>query len=102
MHWSSRPGSCRPSQLDAVLELGREHDTGIVLTSTAPEAAVRYLRDSRFAGPILCHADRYSGKRRISACRGTYPAWTRRQREPGPLPLTASGYLAPRDIIGLH
>ncbi|MFI5607043.1 hypothetical protein [Amycolatopsis sp. NPDC051903] len=93
---------CRPSQLDAVLELGREHDTGIVLTSTAPEAAVRYLHDRQFTGPILCDADRYSGNRRISAGSGTHPAWCRRQRESGLLPLTDSGYLAPRNLTGLR
>ncbi|KDN17377.1 hypothetical protein DV20_35955 [Amycolatopsis rifamycinica] len=93
---------CRPADAEAVLAIAKEHETGIVLTGTSPETTVRRLRDRGFDGPILCDADRYSGRKRARARWGTHPAWSRRQRELDLLPLTDSGYLPPRDLIGLR
>ncbi|NBH03614.1 hypothetical protein [Amycolatopsis sp. SID8362] len=93
---------CRPADAEVALAISQEHETGVVLTATAPEATVRRLRDRGFDGPILCDAGRYSGKNRTSAGRGTHPAWCRRQRDLGLIPLTDSGYLAPRNLIGLR
>jgi hypothetical protein len=93
---------CGPADAEAVAEVAKRHDSGLVLTGVSPEATVRRLRGRGFGGPILCDAGRYSGKRRRAARRGTHPAWCRRQRELGLLPLTDSGYLPPRDVIGLR
>lgn len=93
---------CRPADAEVVLAISKAHETGIVVTGTSPEATVRRLRDRGFDGPILCDADRYSGKKRAKASRGTHPAWCRRQRELDLIPLTDSGYLPPRDLSGLR
>lgn len=55
-----------------------------------------------FTGPVLWDADRYSGPRRSSAGRGISPAAFQRQRELGLVPLSDSGYLAPRNLLGLR
>lgn len=91
---------CGSADAEVVLAIAKEHEAGIVLTGKTPEATVRRLRDRGFGGPILCDAGRYSGKNRVSAGRGTHPAWCRRQRDLGLIPLTDSGYLAPRNLIG--
>ncbi|WP_141996447.1 hypothetical protein [Amycolatopsis cihanbeyliensis] len=93
---------CSLSTADAVGEIADEYGAGIVLTGSSPESTVRRLRDQGFSGPILCDANRYSGRRRVSAGSGTHPAWCRRQRELDLLPLTDSGYLAPRNVAGLR
>ncbi|MFI6307586.1 hypothetical protein ACIBCH_37350 [Amycolatopsis thailandensis] len=92
---------CRSTRVASILDIAEQTGAGLVLTGTSPEDTVRSLRAQGFDGPILCDADRYSGKRRISAGRGTHPAWVRHQRELGLLPLTDSGYLAPRNWTGL-
>ncbi|UUV32854.1 hypothetical protein NQK81_05195 [Amycolatopsis roodepoortensis] len=93
---------CRSTKVDSILDIADKAHAGIVLTGTSPESTVLRLRDQGFRGPILCDADRYSGKRRVTARRGTHPAWIRRQRDLGLMPLTDSGYLAPRDWPGLR
>ncbi len=93
---------CRPSQADAAAEIAATHGGGLVLTGAEPEAAVRRLRRRGFGGPILCDADRYSGKRRVSAGRGIRPAWCRRQHDLGLIAVTDSGYLATRNWTGLR
>ncbi|WP_410674265.1 hypothetical protein [Amycolatopsis sp. cmx-4-68] len=93
---------CRPADAEVVLAIAKEYEAGIVLTGTSPETAVRRLRGQGFDGPILCDADRYSGKKRAWASRGIHPAWCRRQRDLELIPLTDSGYLPPRDLIGLR
>lgn len=92
---------CRSATVASILDIAEQTGAGLVLTGASPETIVRRLRDRGFNGPILCDADRYSGRRRISAGRGTHPAWIRRQRDLGLVPLTDSGYLAPRNWTGL-
>ncbi|HEY2061584.1 MAG TPA: hypothetical protein VGH57_24655 [Amycolatopsis sp.] len=93
---------CRPGQAVTAAAVAQEHDTGLVLTGPDPEPVVRRLRDNGFGGPILCDAARYTGRRRVAGRRGIRPAWCRRQRDLGLLPLTDSGYLAYRDFPGLR
>lgn len=93
---------CRPQQAEAAASVAEAHNSGLVLTGSDPEPVVLRLRDSGFTGPILCDADRYSGARRASASTGIRPAWCRRQAELGLVPLTDSGYLAPRNWNGLR
>ncbi len=93
---------CRPSQADTAAEIAAAHDGGLVLTGAEPEAIVRRLRRRGFGGPILCDADRYSGKRRVSAGRGIRFAWCRRQHDLGLIAVTDSGYLDTRNWTGLR
>lgn len=79
------------------------HGGGLVITGRSAAAAAERVRDlSGFTGPVLCDVDRYSGHRRVPAGRGVSPAWYRRQRRLGLVPLSDSGYLAPRNLIGLR
>jgi hypothetical protein len=93
---------CRPRQATAAAEIAGAYSTGIVITGTSSIATARYLRDVGFDGPILCDANRYSGRRRIRAGRGIRPAWCRAQHELDLIALTDSGYLAKRNWIGLR
>jgi hypothetical protein len=94
---------CRPAQVAAAAEVASAHGGGLVVTGKNAAVAVRGLRDhGGFSGPVLCDADRYSGRRRLMAGRGITPAWFRRQRDLGLVPLSDSGYLAPRNWNGLR
>ncbi|MGW4399932.1 hypothetical protein ACWEHA_31975 [Amycolatopsis nivea] len=93
---------CRPAQSGELLGVCAAHGTGIVLSGRSGPDAVKGLRENGFDGPILCDAERYAGKRRVLAGAGTHPAWCRKQRKLGLLPLTDSGYLAARDWKGLR
>jgi len=92
---------CRPAQASAAAEVASANGGGLVITGRAAEPTALMLRDT-FTGPILCDADRYSGSRRVGAGRGVTPAWYRRQRELGLIPLSDSGYVAPRNLVGLR
>ncbi len=78
------------------------HGTGLVLTGRIPRPTVAALRDHGFTGPILCDANRYSGRRRTAAGGGVREAWTAEQHDLGLVALTDSGYLAPHDWRGLR
>jgi hypothetical protein len=94
---------CRPRHAVAASEVAAAHDAGLVITGGAAEVTVRRLRELHgFTGPMLCDADRYSGRRRVTAGRGITPAWFRRQRDLDLVPLSDSGYLAPRNLLGLR
>ena len=94
---------CRSAHAVAAAEVAATHGGGLVVTGAGAEATVRNLRDNhRFSGPILCDADRYSGRRRVFAGRGIAPGWFRRQRDLGVVPLSNSGYLAARNVTGLR
>jgi hypothetical protein len=94
---------CRPAQVEAAAEVASAYGGGLVITGRAAEATAHRLLDhGRFTGPVLCDADRYSGRRRVTAGRGVTPAWYQRQRDLGLVPLSDSGYLAPRNLIGLR
>ncbi|EID52320.1 hypothetical protein [Saccharomonospora xinjiangensis] len=93
---------CRPSQAEALAEIAAAHDSGLVITGATPESTVQTLRRRGFDGPILCDANRYAGRRRVSARRGIHPAWCRRQQALGLVALTDSGYLEARDWQGLR
>ena len=60
------------------------------------------LRAHGFTGPILCDANRYSGRRRTAAGAGVRESWTAEQHDLGLVALTDSGYLAPHDWRGLR
>jgi hypothetical protein len=94
---------CRSAHAVAAAEVAATHGGGLVVTGSGVEATVRNLRDNhRFSGPILCDADRYSGRRRVFAGRGITPGWFRRQRDLDVVPLSDSGYLAARNLTGLR
>lgn len=93
---------CRPRQVDAAAMVATAYGAGLVITGKSTLPAAQALRDKGFTGPILCDADRYSGARRVSAGRGVSPGWFRRQRELRLIPLSDSGYLAPRNWNGLR
>ncbi|MEV4315339.1 hypothetical protein [Actinocrispum sp. NPDC049592] len=93
---------CRPSQALAAAEVAKARHTGLVITGRSSEDTVRHLRAQGFDGLVLCDADRYSGTKRIPGRRGIHPAWCRRQHDLGLAALTDSGYLEPRDWIGLR
>lgn len=94
---------CRPAQAVAAADVASAHDAGLVITGAAAEPAALHLRNElRFTGPLLCDLDRYAGPRRVRAGRGITPAWLRRQRDLGLIPLADSGYLAARNVIGLR
>ena len=93
---------CRPGQAKNAARVASTHDTGLVLTGRTPRPTVEALRAHGFTGPILCDANRYSGRRRTSAEVGVRDAWTAEQHDLGLTALTDSGYLAPHDWRGLR
>ncbi|HEY0451287.1 hypothetical protein [Actinophytocola sp.] len=78
------------------------HGTGLVLTGRIPRPIVGALREHGFTGPILCDANRYSGRRRTAAQTGVRESWTAEQHDLGLVALTDSGYLAAHDWRGLR
>jgi hypothetical protein len=93
---------CRPGQAKNAARVASAHGSGLVLTGRMPRPTVEALRAHGFTGPILCDANRYSGRRRSLAAVGIRDAWTAEQHELGLVALTDSGYLAPHDWPGLH
>ncbi|WAL68632.1 hypothetical protein ORV05_12920 [Amycolatopsis cynarae] len=93
---------CRSAHALTAAEIATAHRAGLVVTGGKPEQAVGLLRGRGFAGPILCDADRYSGKKRVTAGCGIRPAWCGRQRELGLIPVTDSGYLDKQNWPGLR
>lgn len=93
---------CRPGQAKNAARVASAHGTGLVLTGRRPRPTVEALRAHGFTGPILCDANRYSGRRRTMAAVGIRDSWTAEQHELGLLALTDSGYLAPHDWAGLR
>jgi hypothetical protein len=93
---------CRPGQAKNAARVASAHDTGLVLTGRMPRPTVEALRAHGFTGPILCDANRYSGRRRANASVGVRESWTAEQHDLGLVALTDSGYLAPHDWRGLR
>ncbi|MGH3762695.1 hypothetical protein [Actinophytocola sp.] len=93
---------CRPGQAKNAARVASAHGTGLVLTGRMPRPTVEALRAHGFTGPILCDANRYSGRRRAPAGAGTRESWAAEQHELGLVALTDSGYLAPHDWHGLR
>lgn len=93
---------CRPGQAKNAARVASAHGTGLVLTGRMPGPIVAALRAHGFTGPILCDANRYSGRRRASAMVGVRDAWIAEQHDLGLVALTDSGYLAPHDWQGLR
>lgn len=93
---------CRPGQAKNAARVASAHGTGLVLTGRQPKPTVEALRAHGFTGPILCDANRYSGRRRTVAGVGVQPSWIAEQHDLGMVALTDSGYLAPHDWRGLH
>ena len=94
---------CRPSHVAQAAEIASAHGGGLVITGASPLASAEQVRERwGFTGPVLCDADRYSGSRRVSAGRGVTSAWFSRQRDLGLVPLSDSGYVAPRNVLGLR
>lgn len=93
---------CRPGQAKNAARVASAHDTGLVLTGRMPRPTVAALRAHGFTGPILCDANRYSGRRRAIAGVGVRESWTAEQHDLGLVALTDSGYLAPHDWHGLR
>lgn len=93
---------CRPKQLEDVAEVATLHGCGVVLTGCRPRLDVRAVRELGITGPVLCDANRYSGKRRVTASVGLTAAWVAEQHDAGLTALTDSGYLAADDVDGLQ
>jgi hypothetical protein len=93
---------CRPGQAKNTARVASAHGTGLVLTGRNPRPIVEALRAHGFTGPILCDANRYSGRRRTDAAVGVRDSWTAEQHDLGLVALTDSGYLAPHDWRGLR
>ncbi|HEU5471360.1 MAG TPA: hypothetical protein VFV67_11955 [Actinophytocola sp.] len=94
---------CRPTQVAAAAEVASAHGGGLVITGPSALLSARnVLEHQGFTGPVLCDADRYSGRRRVGAGRGISPGWFKRQRDLGLVPLSDSGYLAARNLLGLR
>jgi hypothetical protein len=93
---------CRLGQAKNAARVASAHGTGLVLTGRTPRPTVEALRAHGFTGPILCDANRYSGRRRAGAEVGIHESWTTEQHDLGLLALTDSGYLAPHDWLGLR
>lgn len=93
---------CQPGQAKNAARVATAHNTGLVLTGRTPRPVVRALREHGFTGPILCDANRYSGRRRSTAISGPHAAWTAEQHDLGLVALTDSGYLAEHDWVGLR
>ncbi|HWM06400.1 MAG TPA: hypothetical protein VNP92_29005 [Actinophytocola sp.] len=93
---------CRPGQAKNAARVASAHGTGLVLTGHQPRPVVAALRAHGFTGPILCDANRYSGRRRAVAGAGLRATWTAEQHDLGLVALTDSGYLAPYDWRGLR
>jgi hypothetical protein len=93
---------CRPGQAKNAARVASAHGTGLVLTGRRPRPTVEALRTHGFTGPILCDANRYSGRRRALAEVGIHDSWTAEQHDLGLLALSDSGYLAPHDWPGLR
>lgn len=93
---------CRPGQAKNAARVASVHGAGLVLTGRMPRPTVEALRAHGFTGPILCDANRYSGRRRTMAAVGIRKAWTAEQHDLGLVALTDSGYLAAHDWRGLR
>lgn len=93
---------CRPGQAKNAARVASAHGTGLVLTGRTPRPIVEALRAHGFTGPILCDANRYSGRRRSMAAVGVRESWIAEQHDLGLTALTDSGYLAPHDWRGLR
>jgi hypothetical protein len=93
---------CRPGQAKNAARVASAHGTGLVLTGRLPWPTVAALREHGFTGPILCDANRYSGRRRAMAGVGIRDSWITEQHDLGLVALTDSGYLAPHDWRGLR
>jgi len=93
---------CRLGQAKNAARVASAHGTGLVLTGRTPRPTVEALREHGFTGPILCDANRYSGRRRTPAAVGVRDSWTAEQHDLGLVALTDSGYLAPHDWRGLR
>src|ERR1700742_2607398 len=93
---------CRPGQAKNAARVASAHGTGLVLTGRTPRPTVEALREHGFTGPILCDANRYSGRRRAPAAVGVRESWIAEQHDLGLVALTDSGYLAPHDWRGLR
>lgn len=93
---------CRPGQAKNAARVASAHGTGLVLTGRMPRPTVEALRAHGFTGPILCDANRYSGRRRAMASVGVRPAWITEQHDLGLVALTDSGYLPAHDWYGLR
>jgi len=93
---------CRPGQAKNAARVASTHGSGLVLTGRTPRPIVEALRAHGFTGPILCDANRYSGRRRTTAAVGIRDSWIAEQHDLGLVALTDSGYLAPHDWRGLR
>jgi len=93
---------CQPGQAKNAARVATVHGTGLVLTGRAPRPVVHALREHGFTGPILCDANRYSGRRRSMAMSGVRADWTAEQQDLGLVAVTDSGYLAEHDWLGLR
>jgi hypothetical protein len=93
---------CHPGQAKNAARVAAAHDTGLVLTGRTPRSVVRALRQHGFAGPILCDANRYSGRRRSDAMSGVRASWTEEQQDLGLIAVTDSGYVGEHDWLGLR
>jgi hypothetical protein len=93
---------CQPGQAKNAARVAIAHGTGLVLTGRTPRPVVRALREHGFTGPILCDANRYSGRRRSPAVSGLRASWTAEQQDLGLVAVTDSGYLAEHDWLGLR
>ncbi len=93
---------CRPGQAKNAARVASAHGTGLVLTGRIPRPTVEALRAHGFTGPILCDANRYSGRRRTMAAVGIRESWLDEQHDLGLTALTDSGYLPPHDWRGLR
>lgn len=95
---------CRAPHAERVAQVAAAYDGGIVITGSYRDAltAASALRSRGFEGPVLCDADRYSGRARKDAAQGVQREWCRKQHDRGLVALTDSGYLAPDDTAGLR
>lgn len=93
---------CRPGQAKNAARVASAHGTGLVLTGRMPRPTVAALREHGFTGPVLCDANRYSGRRRTAARAGLRGSWTAEQHDLGLVALTDSGYLPAHDWRGLR
>ncbi|WP_154814622.1 hypothetical protein [Actinophytocola xinjiangensis] len=93
---------CQPGQAKNAARVASAHGAGLVLTGHTPRPVVRALREHGFTGPILCDANRYSGRRRSTALAGVRAEWTAEQHDLGLTAVTDSGYLAEHDWAGLR
>lgn len=93
---------CTPGQAARAAEVADRAGGGLVISGTAAAAQAEVLRRQGAAFPVLCDAQRYTGRRRAFARADFTTQWLAVQRGLGGPVLTDSGYVDKRDITGLR